>query len=195
MVPVTSGCAEGMPRRDFPDSTARSHWPDTVVGPPYEPASNAFMPPVTPAVTPAVRPPIAPLFNESLRLCPARRLEPKPPTKPPTAATPAAEVTPSKLAAAGPKKKPKATERTTLPTVDLAKLLTAFATPLTAPVTDLTAPPTALATDLNAFLRYSGNPVTGLIVPAPPRRRNIRASEGVICASIRSPPRPWSAKT
>ncbi len=68
-----------------------------------------------PAVAPAVTPPIAPFFNESLKLFPAKILDPKPPTKPLTAATPATELTPKNPAAAGPKKKPKATEVTILP--------------------------------------------------------------------------------
>ena len=93
-------------------------------------------------------------------------LEPKPPTKPPTAATPAAEVTPKKLAAAGPKKKPKATVVIILPTEDLAKSFTAF--PILFAVL-LSALPTALNGFVTDFQKpYSRKPVRGLIVPIPP---------------------------
>ena len=37
---------------------------------------------------------------------------------------------------------------------------------------------------------YSGSPVTGFIVPDPPRLSNSCASSGVMCASTVSPPRP-----
>jgi hypothetical protein len=36
----------------------------------------------------------------------------------------------------------------------------------------------------------SGNPVTGLMVPEPPRFFSMRASAGVMCASMVSPLRP-----
>ena len=73
-----------------------------------------------------------------------------------------------KEAAAGPKKKPRATVVTIRPTVLFAKLLTALPTDLK-----------ALPISLNK-LKNSGNPVFGLIVPLPPLRRSIRASAGVM---------------
>ena len=76
-------------------------------------------------------------------------------------------------------------------TTGLTALCTALTT-LTKPealATLLTVPLTAFVTLLNAFFREknSGSPVSGLIVPEPPRERSKRASAGVICASMVSP--------
>ena len=133
-------------------------------------AANASAPPMRPAPAPAVSPPTAPALSASFRLPPANKVEPAEPTKPLTAATPATEVAPKKLAAAGPKKKPRATVVTIRPMLLLANFLTALPTLFS-----------ALPTPLKSFLRKnSGRPVLGLMVPEPPRRRSMRASAGVM---------------
>ena len=127
-----------------------------------------------PAPAPAVKPPTAPDFKASFKLPPPNKVAPALPTKPLTAATAAVDVAPTKPAAAGPKKKPSATVVTIRPTVLLANFLTALPIPL------------------NSFLRekYSFKPVLGFVVPAPPLRRSMRASAGVMWANMVSPLRP-----
>ena len=68
-----------------------------------------------------------------------------------------------------------------LPIALLEMFFTTFPMPLTTPLTALPTPLKAFLTDLKAFLiKYSGSPVSGLIVPEPPLLRSILASEGVI---------------
>ena len=120
---------------------------------------------------------MAPAFSASRMLPPPNSVAPAEPTKPLTAATPATDDTPSIEAAAGPTKKPNATVVTIRPTVLLAKLLM------------------ALPILLKILLRekYSRRPVAGFRVPAPPRFLSMRASAGVMCASMVSPLRPYEA--
>ena len=115
----------------------------------------------------AVAPPITALFNTSLRLPPPRAVTP-PEAIAICAATPAVPLKPK---AAGPTNAAKATVATTLP----IGLETTF---LTAVATVFTAPPIALPIFLNNL--YSGNPVSGLITPMPPRLRSKAASCGLM---------------
>ena len=76
-------------------------------------------------------------------------------------------------------------------TVAMIRPMGLFAIFLTTLATDLKAFPMALKA---FFMKNSGRPVTGLIVPEPPRLRSSSASSGVMCASMLSPFRPWEAR-
>ena len=138
---------------------------------------NADAPCVIPVSAPAVNAPFTPIFSESFRLPPARRLPPAPATKPLTAETAAGAVMFSRLATAGPATMNNAAPIMILPTVLLANFLTARPIFLKTPFSE----------------KNSGNPVRGFIDPLPPRLRSRAASCGLICANIVSPLRPSDA--
>ena len=98
-------------------------------------------------------------------------------------AAPAERPNPVMPKAPGPRTMPNATVPKMRPTGLFSTFLTTLATRLK-----------VLPTALNIFLiKNSGRPVLGLMVPEPPRAISIRASLGVMCASMVSPRRPLLA--
>ena len=119
-----------------------------------------------PAKAPAEIAPIAPAFNESFKLLPANKEVPAEAIKPWVAmSTAGAAVVPHSAVAAGPAIKNSAVPMTILPIVEEANFLIAF--------------PIFLKTLPMALRKNSGSPVTGLIVPLPPRDFKRRISSGV----------------
>ena len=124
---------------------------------------NAAAPCVAAVNAPAVTAPMVPIFKESFKLLPASKELPAPAIKPCPAATAAAPKLPNICVAKGPAIKNNAVPMTILPIVERANFLT------------------ALPIFLNIFFneKNSGSPVTGLVLPLPPRDLNRRISSGV----------------
>ena len=117
-------------------------------------------------------------FKESLRLPPAPAV-----TRPAAAApaTPADNPIPAKPKAPGPRNAASATVAMIRPTELCRTLLTALPMLLNAlPIS-------------RKRLKYSGRPVAGLMVPAPPCCFKRSASFGEMCANMESPKRPCAA--